>query len=223
MTANELLPTRRSVRLDGYDYSQPGMYYVTVCAGGRKCLFGKVLDGGIVLTAIGEAVRRCWLAIPDHFPNVALDACVIMPNHVHGIITIEAKAVRTAVDQGFRQRRAWQAVRSIESCRDDEKDIRAWHASPLQEPRAGRPGKGTIGAIIGSFKSAAAREAKRIPGEASPDLWQRGYYEHIISSESGLNQIRRYIAENPANWSTDEENPSVSMMQERSRVRFIAP
>jgi len=199
------------------------MYYVTVCTGGRKCLFGQVLDGGIVLTAIGEAVRRSWLAIPDHFPNVALDACVIMPNHVHGIIMIEAKAVPTGVDQGFRQRRAWQAVRSIESCRDDPQAIRARHASPLQEPRAGCPGKGTIGAIVGSFKSAAAREAKRIPGEASLDLWQRGYYEHIISSESGLNQIRRYIAENPANWSTDEENPRVSIVLQPDRVRFIAP
>jgi putative transposase len=208
VTTNEPQPNRRSVRLDEYDYSQPGMYYVTVCTSGRECLFGRVVDDSIVLNAIGEAVEKCWLVIPKHFPHVAIDAYIVMPNHIHGIIMIEDKAGLAGIHQGFRQKRAWQSLNSIDGCREDLQDIRARHASPLQESKSARFGKRTIGAIIGSFKSAATREAKKVSGDADLNMWQRSYYEHIVSSESGLNQIRRYISENPANWNTDDDNPA---------------
>ena len=79
---------RRSVRLKGHDYAQPGAYFVTVCTYQRECLFGHVVNGEMRLNDAGEIARRCWEDIPDHFPLVELDAFVIMPNHVHGIILI---------------------------------------------------------------------------------------------------------------------------------------
>ncbi len=79
---------RRSIRLKGYDYTQPGAYFITICTQNRECLFGEVVDGRMVLNELGQVARECWLAIPDHFPHSRLDEFVIMPNHVHGIIWI---------------------------------------------------------------------------------------------------------------------------------------
>lgn len=76
------------MRLKGYDYAQGGAYFVTVCTYNRECLFGDVQDGKIQLNDAGRMVEQCWLSITDHFPQVNLDAFVVMPNHVHGVIVI---------------------------------------------------------------------------------------------------------------------------------------
>ena len=83
-----LLPNRRSIRLKGYDYSKSGLYFITVCTDERKCFFGEIKDGTMLLSMTGEIVKRCWENIPEHFPNVVLLEYVIMPNHIHGIIRI---------------------------------------------------------------------------------------------------------------------------------------
>jgi putative transposase len=79
---------RESIRLKGYDYSQPGAYYVTLCAEGRACIFGEVVEGVITLDRPGEIVLADWFRLPDVYPHVRLDAFQIMPNHVHGIIVL---------------------------------------------------------------------------------------------------------------------------------------
>jgi len=79
---------RHSIRLKGYDYSQAGAYFVTICTQNRECLFGDITDAGMVLNEGGKVVERCWHDIPSHFPQVELDAFVVMPNHVHGILVI---------------------------------------------------------------------------------------------------------------------------------------
>ena len=79
---------RRSIRLKGYDYSREGAYFVTICTQYRLCLFGEVVDGEMRLNDAGRIAEQCWLAIPNHFPHVALDAFVIMPNHIHGVLWI---------------------------------------------------------------------------------------------------------------------------------------
>jgi putative transposase len=79
---------RRSIRLKGYDYSQPGGYFVTICTHGKKCSFGDVIDGKMVLSTTGLIAEGCWKEIPEHFSGVVLDAFVFMPNHIHGIIMI---------------------------------------------------------------------------------------------------------------------------------------
>lgn len=85
---------RRSIRLQGYDYSSEGAYYVTIVTYQRDCLFGEILNGetpqgdDVFLSDFGKIADECWRAIPEHFPFVELGAYVIMPNHVHGIIVI---------------------------------------------------------------------------------------------------------------------------------------
>lgn len=79
---------RRSIRLKGYDYTQAGAYFVTACTHERAHLFGDVDNGMMAPNAMGMVAQRCWDAIPEHMPMVALDEFVVMPNHIHGIIVI---------------------------------------------------------------------------------------------------------------------------------------
>ena len=89
-------PDRRSVRLRSFDYTQCGAYFVTICAWERRSLFGEVVDGQVGLNALGNVVEETWLAIPSHFPGVELDASVVMPNHIHGIIVVTVAAQHAA-------------------------------------------------------------------------------------------------------------------------------
>jgi len=90
---------RRSTRLNGYDYAQPGAYFVTVCTRGRACLFGHVVNGELHLNDAGEIAREQWLHTAQMRPNVELDAFTIMPNHLHGIVVIHEQC------RGIRLRR----------------------------------------------------------------------------------------------------------------------
>lgn len=93
MPYNPKIHHRRSIRLLNYDYSMPGAYFVTICVQDRSCLFGDVVDGKMRLKNAGHVVCECWNAIPNYFPHVDLDAFVVMPNHVHGILVIVDSAV----------------------------------------------------------------------------------------------------------------------------------
>ena len=81
-------PRRRSTRLRGYDYSQSGAYFVTVCVQNRQSVFGKVTNGRMMLSGAGRMVEEEWLKTPAVRPQVQLDEFVVMPNHFHGIIMI---------------------------------------------------------------------------------------------------------------------------------------
>jgi REP element-mobilizing transposase RayT len=88
MSSNNIRHHRRSIRLPEYDYSQEGIYYITICTQGRKCLFGEIRNGKIALSECGRIVDDWWQNIPERYSGVILDEYVIMPNHMHGIIII---------------------------------------------------------------------------------------------------------------------------------------
>ncbi len=80
---------RRRLRLPDYDYASPGAYFVSICTHQRVCLFGQITDGTLSANPFGKIVEACWPDLPSHYPNAVLDAFVVMPNHVHGILLIE--------------------------------------------------------------------------------------------------------------------------------------
>lgn len=163
---------RRSIRLKGYDYAQAGAYFLTLCTKDRACLFGDIVDDLMLLNVAGMVVDECWKAIPSHFPHVALDAFVVMPNHIHGVLRIGDTV--------------------------GAKDI-----SPLPSRCLGTAN--TIGSVIRGFKIGVTKWMRA--NSDIHDIWQRNYYEHVIRDESSLNRIREYIADNPASWADDAENP----------------
>lgn len=82
------LPSRRPIRLQGYDYSLPGDYFITICAHEMRCVFGRVEYGNVRLSSLGEMVLSAWREIPLHCDGVELDVFVVMPNHLHGIVRL---------------------------------------------------------------------------------------------------------------------------------------
>jgi putative transposase len=184
---------RRSIRLAGYDYGQAGAYFVTICTEGHWRLFGRVAGDAMEWNDAGLAVERCWQEIPAHFPQVALDEFVVMPNHVHGILVI-ADAT---------------GHRFVGANNHSPHLVRANDYSPLPRPpdHASRP-RGTsktIGSVIRGFKIGVGRWMRDDAGRR--DIWQRNYFEHIIRNDVALNRIRQYIRDNPARWACDRYNP----------------
>ncbi|MBL7982245.1 MAG: hypothetical protein JNL52_10615 [Flavobacteriales bacterium] len=87
-------PNRATHRWTGYDYAQQGAYYLTICTQDRLHLFGRIVDGVLHPSPIGELARQCWDTIPQHMPHVDIGEFVVMPNHVHGIVVIRERLVR---------------------------------------------------------------------------------------------------------------------------------
>lgn len=79
---------RRSIRLQGYDYSHIGSYFITICTYNHDALFGKIDDGAMQLNEIGQIINLTWLDLANHIQNIELGPFVIMPNHIHGIVNI---------------------------------------------------------------------------------------------------------------------------------------
>ena len=100
MLSQSNLTTRRSIRLQGYDYSQEGLYFVTMCCYKRMHLFGEITGGKLILNEAGKFANQCWIEIPNHFPNAVLHEYIIMPNHVHGIIELVGAAAAEAAGAG---------------------------------------------------------------------------------------------------------------------------
>ena len=97
MDSNNAFPHRWTLRLPEFDYSQPGAYSVTIVTQDRILLFGEILNGEMILNEVGKSVAELWLSIPEHFSNVELGEYVVMPNHIHGIISINNVGATHAV------------------------------------------------------------------------------------------------------------------------------
>jgi putative transposase len=173
---------RRTIRLPGYDYGWAATYFVTICTRDRAHVFGDVDRGVVRLNPFGRIAASEWRRIGRHRPGVALDVWVIMPNHLHGVVTVSGN-------------------------RTPPEDIAllAWRESHRRfpYPRGIRRGRncGTLGAIVGSYKSATSRRINLLRGAPGTIVWQRGYYEHIVAGSEALERIRQYITNNPARWS----------------------
>ena len=181
------LHRRRSRRLKGYDYSQAGAYFITICTHNKECTFGHVLDGEMVLNDTGRMVQTVWDELAGQFPGLELDTFTVMPNHVHGIIALNPETAEARTPHT-----------------NKSEPVGALLAAPSQQGRAS-PAP-TLGDVMRVFKSLSAIRVNRMAMRTG-SLWQRNYYEHVIRGEDDLNDIRQYILDNPARWAEDENNP----------------
>jgi REP element-mobilizing transposase RayT len=91
---NDPRPRHQPLRLPGYDYSQAGTYFITVCTQNRLMLFGEVIDSDVRLNEMGMIVQQTGDDLPRHYHGIDLDAFIVMPNHVHGIIILADQSER---------------------------------------------------------------------------------------------------------------------------------
>ena len=173
---------RRSIRLPGYDYASAGAYFVTVCTYGRECLFGAVEAGAVRLNRYGLVVREEWLRSAAQRPEIELDAFVVMPNHVHGIVII--------TDDGTPGRVGAERVGA--------EHVGAEHVPPLHRP------PGSLGSFVAGFKMAVTKRVNLLRGTPGGIVWQRNYYERIIRDDDEAMAIRAYIYENAGRWPEDD-------------------
>lgn len=177
---NPAIHHRRSIRLKGYDYSQEGLYFVTICTQNRKHLFGEIknippvnpVGAGstcpesesnipqMILNPHGKIIQQCYWDLERKYPNIECGEYVIMPNHFHAIIKIN----RDALGEG----------------------------GPL-------PYVVTLGHVVGYFKY----QSTKMINLHGQKLWQRNYYEHIIRDEKAYHNISNYILNNPMQWAHD--------------------
>ncbi len=167
---------RRSIRLPGYDYSQLGAYFLTICAYQREYLFGEIKNGIMGLNEIGDIISHVWDVLPKRFPQIILDEFVVMPNHIHGIVWITEDRHHPTV-------------------------VGVIHELPLRRMERRRM---TLPLIVGYLKMNATKRIHTLNPLFGP-VWQRNYYERIIRNERELQAIRMYIRNNPLKWETDVE------------------
>ncbi len=168
---------RRSLRLSGYDYSQNGVYFVTICTHRKASLFGSVRGGVMTLNTVGRIVDEEWRKTASLRSNVQLDAFAVMPNHLHGIIVIHG-------EDELRNQLSASAESGTEQ---NGKFLQA----------------GSLGAIIGRFKGSVTKRVHGFANCRHQTIWQRNYYDHIVRTEKSLQAIREYVAMNPAYWEQD--------------------
>jgi len=214
MSYTPLIHHRRSIRLKGYDYSQSGMYFITICCQNHICRFGKIENGKMILNDAGQIAFNEWMKTPDVRPNVQLDAFVVMPNHIHGIIVItdigrdvshtssneipptETNVICMGVSHTSRNETHTlsNGVISATGICDGNWGVDGNQGvcdTPLRSP------SNTIGAIVRGYKSAVTKQI-------GYSVWQRNYWEHIIRDEKSYQYIANYIVNNPINWGKDK-------------------
>jgi len=179
-------PQRRSIRLVGFDYCEPAVYFVPLCTYQRICLFGQIAEGEIHLNDAGRIVQQEWLRSAELRKEVVLDRFVTLPNHVHGLIILTHAALLGANELGTPA---------------SNMPVGTSVGRPLtRSPKS-------LGSFVAGFKSAATRRVNDAIGQAGTPIWQRNYWEHIVRDDEALARIRTYIDTNPMRWHLDRENP----------------
>jgi len=187
---------RHSTRLKGYDYSQAGAYFITICTQNRLHLFGRVVDGEMILNDAGKMVFDQWMGLSQRFHTIELHECVVMPNHIHGIIEI---TYTTTVGVGL------VPTPNGATTERATKDRATTRVAPTT----------TIGDIVGAYKSLTTNayiDGVQQSGwvRFNKKIWQRNYWEHIIRGEQECACIAQYIIANPLKWDMDTLNDDCS-------------
>ncbi|MBZ5670947.1 MAG: hypothetical protein LAO04_14615 [Acidobacteriia bacterium] len=189
---------RRSVRLRGYDYSQPGEYFVTLCTHEMQMLFGRVIDGRMELNSYGKIADDEWRRSTAIRSEIELDEWVVMPNHIHGIIRlidVDGRGARpcaptariAALDAGTHGRTPLQPVGT--------------RRIPPRRPKS-------LPSFVAGLKPAVKVRINELRHSPGAPVWERNYHEHIIRSPQELDIIRDYIRHNPLRWACDRYNPT---------------
>lgn len=179
MNYNPNIHHRRTIRLQTYDYSNEGLYFVTICTHNRQPLFGQIVNDEMELNDAGRMVEKQYHLLEQKYSNVTCREYIVMPNHFHCIIQI--------TDNEF--------VGAGSACpKTSTNTTNIMHSGGQTPPLRNI----TLGQIVGYFKYQTTKNVN-----FNKRLWQRNYYEHIIRTQHSYEEIVTYILENPKRWSKD--------------------
>jgi putative transposase len=186
---------RSSARLKTFDYASNATYFITVCANVRTNIFGEIADGEMRLNDAGKMIQQKWLEMPASFPMLILDEFVVMPDHAHMIVGLDASEgehrVRPYGGENIRRGDLHDRPADATIPRDDKDRI---------PPTGTKPH--SLGRILQLFKTVTTQAYIRGVHEQSwpafeKRLWQRNYWDRVIRDDRELEETRSYILENP--------------------------
>ena len=214
---------RRSIRLKGYDYSQAGLYFITICCQDRAHLFGQISNGIMALNDAGKMVVKWYYELENKFPDIKCHEMITMPNHFHCIIEnvgsvavdlIAANHVgadlRVCPINKTKPINKTEPVNKTATNNDGEPVNKTGTnndalVNRIEGEHIGSPQR----MVVQWFKTMSTNEyirgVKNLNWQLfNGKLWQRNYYEHIIRDERSYENISAYIINNPAKWSDDK-------------------
>lgn len=232
---NRNLPQRKNLRLDGYDYSKAGLYYITICVQDRLCLFGEIINHEMILTPAGLMIEKWYWEMENKYPDKKCHEMVVMPNHFHCIIEnmpqIIGNGTNTMNAHNKTPNDHTPDVRTPDDHTSDDHVGSPLRGRPDMRGRPNMPGHpimhnpkckspygpnntvthATIGAAMDWFKTMTTNEYIRGVKQHqwqrfNQKLWQRNYYEHIVRNQTDYLRIAQYINQNPNNWNNDTLN-----------------
>ncbi len=228
---NPKIHHRRSIRLKEYDYSQAGLYFITICTHNRERFFGDIDNSKMILNHAGIMVENEWLKLKNRYPNIDLHEYIVMPNHFHGVIQIVTNGQPQNGQPQDGQPQDGQPQdgqpqdgqpqngqpQNGQPQNGQPQDGQPQDGQPQDgQPQDGQPQDGqpqgiapTVGNIIGAFKSLVMNEYIRNVKQKNwqrfnGKLWQRNYHEHIIRDKKSYLTIAEYIQTNPLKWQNDK-------------------
>jgi putative transposase len=194
-----------SNRWQWWDYSAPGSYFITICVKNRKKILGHVENKKMQLSDLGELVENEISKIPEYHQRAFLDAWVVMPNHVHCIITLGNYDAVVADGVG--------GVEKIHEFSLPEKPPQPFFPNhpptenDIKQYRKQRRAM-LIPKIVGKFQMQTSKQINNLRNTPGATNWQPNYHDHVIRYDEEYNRIKRYIANNPASWKEDIFNKS---------------
>jgi putative transposase len=187
-----------SARASWWDYRNDASYFVTICTAGREHYFGEIVEMAskqeMHLSKLGQIAHQNWVEIPEHFSFIKLDAFVVMPNHVHGILVI-VKPINFYDTNGAFPVETLHATSLPPS--SDQPTIKNEEMASIS------PKRGSLSSVIRSYKSAVSKQVHEIHADFA---WQTRFHDHIIRDENEFWKIREYILNNPNRWGEDKYN-----------------
>ena len=179
-----------TTRLKNWNYASDGWYFITICTKGRENIFGIIEHGTMILNQYGRIAEQCWFDLPNHYFNLILDAFVIMPNHLHGIMIIDNTRETVLSVNGVGVETGLKPVST-----DTQPNMN-------KQPQSSTNPHG-IFEFVRALKTFSSRRMNELDNTAGKSRWQLRFHDHIIRDKEELHRIQQYIFNNPSTWEKD--------------------
>lgn len=178
-----------SNRWQYWDYSVPAGYFITLCIANRECILGNIKNGKMILSEFGKIVETEIQKIPQYHYRAILDASVVMPNHIHCIITLGEYGFDNGVS----------IIGNVE-------EIHEFPLHTINEIKQFRKQrrKMIIPKILGKLQQQTSKNINILNDTPGEKNWQANYHDHVIRNDAEYKRIKNYILNNPANWEADK-------------------
>jgi REP element-mobilizing transposase RayT len=213
MSTDSNLPNRQSIRLKDYDYSAQGSYFVTLVTQDRVHLFGKIENGKMNLNSVGKIVAEEWKNTVQLRPNTILGEFIIMPDHIHMIVTISSQ-IKNKDEQEWTHSNPKSPshtigaiIRGFKGACTKKINLFLNSTGESQFARNESHLAHNESHLAHNESQFARKSAQFAPSEFNKTkIWQRNYYEHIIRNQVDYSRIEQYIIDNPTNWKKKKLN-----------------